>query len=599
MALAAAIYNEGMTNPFSFKSLPSLPRLGLFVLLTLGIARGAYAGGGPENLFLVVNGNSVSSKSIANHYIRLRNIPASNVLYINWRGKTDICIVKDFRSKLLKPALDTINKRGLGGQIDYLVYSSDLPWRVNMWDDFRDRTPKLPKTQTPIASLTGATYLWQMVLGKSDLSLGLNSNWYVPEKTAVNLRQCVKLGETDSREFRSRYGWLPGGQRSPNAKQGVHYLLSTMLGVTSGRGNTQAEVIEYLTSAVRADATQPGGTFYFTKNKDVRSVTRHACFPTVVEQLKALGAKAEIRDGILPKSAKDVMGLTVGKSVFDLKKSKVEILPGAICEHLTSAGGVLSKKASQTPLTEFLRAGAAGASGTVQEPFAIQAKFPLPTIQVHYRRGCSLAESFYQSVASPYQLLIVGDPLCQPWAKPPVVELKESPGRLVSGTVVMTPTVRDPTGATDTPIEVFANGRLIARSTSGRPISFDTKGLANGHHELRFVASAKDSVAAQGRLIMPLIVKNKAEQSIVLGATPSDRVRRGRKVILQAMAPGATEVTFLYNSHTLGKAPGPKAQLEIDTDELGEGPVRLQAVAQPSGAVSAPFWLRVEAPPAS
>ena len=55
------------------------------------------------------------------------------------------------------------------------------------------------------------------------------------------------------------------------------------------------------------------------------------------------------------------------------------------------------------------------------EPYSIQAKFPHPGIHVHYCRGASLAEAFYQSVNAPYQLLVVGDPLCQPWATIPQV----------------------------------------------------------------------------------------------------------------------------------------------------------------------------------
>ena len=63
--------------------------------------------------------------------------------------------------------------------------------------------------------------------------------------------------------------------------------------------------------------------------------------------------------------------------------------------------------------------GAAGASGTVVEPFAVAQKFPTARIFSHYVRGCNLAEAFYQSVSGPFQLLIVGDPLCQPWARFP------------------------------------------------------------------------------------------------------------------------------------------------------------------------------------
>jgi len=116
----------------------------------------------------------------------------------------------------------------------------------------------------------------------------------------------------------------------------------------------------------------------------------------------------------------------VGKSDFNWPASGSTILPGAICEHLTSLGGVMVENGGQTPLSEFIRNGAAGASGTVTEPYAIQAKFPDPFLHVHYVKGCTLAEAFYQSVRGPYQLLIVGDPLCRPWARIPQVTSRAS-----------------------------------------------------------------------------------------------------------------------------------------------------------------------------
>ena len=155
-------------------------------------------------------------------------------------------------------------------------------------------------------------------------------------------------------------------------------------------------------------------------NSDIRARTRRPMFEPTVKRLQELGVRAEIVQGSLPQGRDDVMGLVAGSAGFDWPSSKSRILPGAICEHLTSFGGVMLENAGQTPLTEFLRHGAALSSGTVTEPYAIAAKFPLPFLHVYYAQGCSAAEAFYQSLSGPYQLLIVGDPLCAPWASRPI-----------------------------------------------------------------------------------------------------------------------------------------------------------------------------------
>ena len=181
--------------------------------------------------------------------------------------------------------------------------------------------------------------------------------------------------------------------------------------------------MQNLRRSAKADATHPKGTFYFSINGNVRSTCRDGDFAAAALKLKKLGHKADIFSGILPQMKVDLAGAVVGAASFDWKKSESTILPAAICEHLTSFGGIMRAGSGQTPLTEFLRNGAAGASGTVTEPFAIPHKFLSPFLHVHYARGCSLAEAFYQSVFGPYQLLIVGDPLCQPWAAFPEVTL--------------------------------------------------------------------------------------------------------------------------------------------------------------------------------
>ena len=156
-------------------------------------------------------------------------------------------------------------------------------------------------------------------------------------------------------------------------------------------------------------------------------------------------------------------------------------------------------------LTEFLKFGSAGSSGTVTEPYAIAAKFPNPFIHVHYAAGCSLAESFYQSVTGPYQLLIVGDPLCQPWATPPdlTVDGPDSNER-VNGTMTITAMSKDNVSR----FELYVDGRLNAACVPRASLQFDSSRLTDGLHELRIVAVSGDPVEARSRVVIPVQVAN-------------------------------------------------------------------------------------------
>jgi len=160
-----------------------------------------------------------------------------------------------------------------------------------------------------------------------------------------------------------------------------------------------------LQRSIKADGTQPRGTFYFTDTKDVRSTTRKPNFASAITQLEAMGFETKIVNSGVPVQALDIVGLTCGTPGFDWAASGSQILPGAFCDNLTSFGGMFYR-AGQTKCSQFLRYGAAGSSGTVVEPYALQAKFPHPMIHVHYARGCSLAESFYQSVSGPFQTIV-------------------------------------------------------------------------------------------------------------------------------------------------------------------------------------------------
>ena len=163
----------------------------------------------------------------------------------------------------------------------------------------------------------------------------------------------------------------------------------------------------------------------------------------------------------------------------------------------------------QTPFSEYLRYGAAGTSGTVAEPFAIINKFPIPMIQVHYARGCTLAEAFYQSIFAPYQLLIVGDPLCRPWASIPQVKLSGvKPDHIVKGTLTISPSATTAPGHGIDHFELFVNGSRAAMCKPDDVLTLDTTLLPDGYQELRVVAVESGLIQSQGREILSIITEN-------------------------------------------------------------------------------------------
>jgi hypothetical protein len=548
----------------------------------LGAAGAAIAGGGPENVFLVVNANGPSSMEVANHYIELRKIPPSNVCYVRVPPKWNAIPAADFRDKILRPVMAEIDKRGLRDQIDQIVYSCEFPWYVDFTQMFSKKP--LPPQNRPRLSLTSATYFHHGVEHEDPSITNLDSNaYYAPSG----------LAGTKSQGFRGSYQWALGGRRVPTG--GQQYLLATSLGFVQPDCSTVAEIFTYLDRAAGADGTKPAGTFYFMQNPDVRSMTRQAGFPAAVAELRGMGFKAEVVRGVVPTGRKDIVGLTTGSAHVRLPAGNCQLMPGALVDNLTSFGGSLvpmTKPNMQSRVTEFLRQGAAGASGTVVEPFAIAQKFPAPTVHVHYARGCTLAEAFYQSVQGPFQLLLVGDPLCRPWADIPQVTVAGLDGDVVSGSVEITPTAKMAAGKKVDHFELFVDGIRVQSRPAGQSLMLDTRSLGDGYHEIRVVAVDDTPIQTQGRWIGGVTVKN-GREALQLLAPDGPRVA-GDQVNLM-IASSREGVTAVYhNERPLGRINGREGRLQLTTEKLGKGRVMLQARGMGKTPVrSQPLWLEI------
>nr|MBA3846049.1 hypothetical protein [Planctomycetota bacterium] len=565
-----------------------------FCVVAVGASPRLAAAGGPEATVVVVNRDSWVSLAIANAYVRLRSIPARNVVELADVPGYEVVGCDAFRTALLAPVLAAIAERGLAGRVDCIAWSADLPYAVDLQGDVAAAAPERRARLSPYATATGSingmTWLHELTQARDIGYLAFDVNRYmrrrlpltdppteadvasyeagmklyeakryaeamaalvpvakrIPTSNEVhyNLACCQALcGDADaamaSLERSVACGWsdtvhtradpdleslrplrtfadllarmeakrgatfavqlttaFHGVDRwdaeGARAKTGARYVLSTMLAMTSGRGTSYRQAVEGLRASAAADGTRPAGTIYFMLNDDVRSTTREFAVASAAAALAELGVKAEIIRGVLPERKADVAGAMIGSAGFDWSASGSTILPGAIVEHLTSLGGVMVQDGGQTPLSTLLAAGAAGASGTVTEPYALQAKFPLAFIHVHYARGCTLAEAFYQSVHAPYQLLIVGDPLCAPWARQPTVEaIGVVAGATVSGVLSIAPRS---SGVAVARFEAYVDGVAAGIAKPGGRIAIDTSALADGWHEVAVVAIADDAV---------------------------------------------------------------------------------------------------------
>jgi uncharacterized protein (TIGR03790 family) len=515
---------------------------------------------GPENLFLVINPRQPDSVTIANHYAQLRNVPPGNLFYLPWKDTNGID-VETFRTKFLKPIISTIERRGLAEQIDCIVYSSGFPVVIDFTADLPPEVRgKLPVP--PQGSLTGMTYLMKAVNSKHAPSyLSLTSNHY--------MRQVPNGMESQpTHSFRAWYGWSEKGELLESG--GERYLMSMMLAVNTNPGNTLQESLLDLRLSTKADGAKPKGTIYFSETGDIRTKTRIPQFASAIKELNSLGIATERISEIFPRGRQDIAGAVLGFADRNYITEDIRITPGALVENLTSYGGVFNNGHGQPILTQFLRLGAAGSTGTIAEPLAIPNKFPHAFSQVHYARGCTLAEALYQSVHGPYQLLMVGDPLCAPWANIPTIEVPEiKPDQLiVRGKIGFTPVATVSKAKVDS-FELYIDGQRVSRCIPGDSLVIDTTQYADGWHEIRVVGTLRGPIETSGRYVQFLRFSN-TERQMNFSITPN-QIKSNLPLQIQAECEGAAGMVLYCNGRIVTQQSGGKLNYVMAPEKMLQG----------------------------
>ena len=412
---------------------------------------------GPHELLVLANERSSNSIEIAREYAALRRIPEINVVPLNLPGPVGGAVeitAADFVTYIWTPALRAMRERGIGDHILAWAYSTDFPTTV--------------KT-APTMSIQGMTFLRTGRAPPDRVEKGTyGSPLFAGPNPAVQGSEMHPSATLDT--FSE---WLREDMPAP----------SMMLGYTGERGNTKETVLKCLRRGVASDRTWPSGTVFFVTSADVRSTCRQWQFAGASQELRQLGVRSEVTR-TFPAGRADIMGVMMGSSTVDPGKSN-RYLAGSMAEHLTSMAGVFQSE-GQTKLSVWIEAGVAGSAGTVVEPMSAWPKFPSARFYVHYANGCSMIESFFQSIRCPLQILLVGDPLARPWAPTnATLRLEGLPGEPVSGTLKVRAEVKSEPGRGYRRFLYLLDGRAVGRD---QELVLDTSPLREGPHELRVVA---------------------------------------------------------------------------------------------------------------
>ena len=177
-------------------------------------------------------------------------------------------------------------------------------------------------------------------------------------------------------------------------------------------GSSVEQAKAMIDRGVAADGTFPAGSAYLLSTSDRARNKRAAEYGLALRQETPVRVRLIEADELRDRT--DVLFYFTGAATVAGLET-LRFLPGAIADHLTSAGGMLTG-VGQMSILHWLEAGATASYGTVVEPCNFPAKFPLPAVVIRrYAAGETLLEAYWKSVAWPGQGVFVGEPLAAPF----------------------------------------------------------------------------------------------------------------------------------------------------------------------------------------
>jgi len=308
----------------------------------------------PAQLAVVVNELDPLSERIGQMYVRLRGIPAANLVRVAF----------DPARNLVEPGTFVVQRRRVEAQLPPGIQAFALAWTAPY--------------RVGCMSITSA-----FAFGYDRAYCAEGCQW---------TRQSPYAGSSSLKPF-DDFAIRP----------------AMML---AAKDFVQAERL--ILRGIQSDGSLPQGSAYLVRTGDKARSTRALLFPEVAQRFDYRIHVQSLETDAL-RNRNDVMLYVTGAvNVPDLTTNRY--LPGAAADHLTSFGGQLTDSRQMSAL-RWLEAGATGSYGTVVEPCAFIQKFPNPVLFLDaYLRGETLLEAYWKSVLMPGQGVFIGEPLARPFA---------------------------------------------------------------------------------------------------------------------------------------------------------------------------------------
>ncbi len=477
---------------------------------------GARAGESGLNVIVVVNQNSSNSLQLGNDYCQRRGVPPQNLFRMTgWTGGPVSWQESDFTNFLLNPLLAMISSRGLTNQAHIILLSMDIPYRVIGDGGLSD-------------SQNSTT---------SALFYGFKTNTAPPP----NLPDTCSLPTDSTNSY--AYSELPFAQSPPQTAP-TNAFLAMMLTDTN-----LAQAESTLENGLAGDSSFPPQTVLLEKTSDTARNVRFLIFDNAVQECRASGDYAVMRTNSDSTALLESRGLDTGLTVFPL--SAGAFVPGAVADNLTSFGGYIFESPGQTTLLAFLEAGASASYGTIIEPCNYTYKFSDPMVYFYQNRGFCLAEAYYQSLANPYQGLMVGEPLSAPFARPgSAIWNTPTNGSVLSGLAGFTLTFS--AASTNLPlaqVDLFVDGNFVETVTNVPPTPGNVLSATIGGVTASYTVADGDSLASAAAGLASAITAQGA-------ATGVQAVAVGDRIVLRStnVATPGSQIALLAGA-TIGSAP--------------------------------------------